>query len=157
MLDTAAILPYNVGGGLWLKPAERAGFGKKETMMGVETSAPVLDREAVAAVGDPHAGEIRRLLGLSRRDFSRLAGFSERAIAGWESGERPSAQSRQRLLEIQQFQRALAAVMEAGSIGPWLLQPNSAFQGLKPLEVIERGEIHRIWRMIFYLQSGVPG
>ena len=123
--------------------------------MGVEVSAPVRDRDAVSVAEGPDAGSLRRALGLSRRDFSRLTGFSERAIAGWESGERPSAQSRQRLLEIQQLQMALAEVMEPGSIGPWLRQPNSAFQGLKPLEVIERGEVHRIWRMIFYLESGV--
>ena len=54
------------------------------------------------------------------------------------------------------IQMALAEVMEPASIGPWLRQPNSAFQRLKPLEVIERGEVHHIWRMIFYLQSGVP-
>jgi transcriptional regulator with XRE-family HTH domain len=125
--------------------------------MGVDVIAPVRDREAVSVVEGPDAGSLRRAMGLSRRDFSRLTGFSERAIAGWESGERPSAQSRQRLLEIQQFQRALAEVMEPGSIGPWLRQPNAAFQGFKPLEVIERGEVYRIWRMIFYLQSGVPG
>jgi hypothetical protein len=34
--------------------------------------------------------------------------------------------------------------------------PNDAFGGLKPLEVIERGEIDRLWNMIFYLESGVP-
>jgi transcriptional regulator with XRE-family HTH domain len=125
--------------------------------MGVQVKISVRHREAVSVVEGPDAGSLRRALGLSRRDFSRLTGFSERAIAGWESGERPSAQSRQRLLEIQQLQKALSAVMDAGSIGPWLLQPNSAFQGLKPLEVIERGEIHRLRRMIFYLQSGLPG
>src|SRR5258708_38119041 len=106
--------------------------------MSVEANVPVRDREAVSFVEGPDAGSLRRALGLSRRDFSRLTGFSERAIAGWESGERPSAQSRQRLLEIQQLRMALAEVMEPGSIGPWLRQPNSAFQGLKPLEGIDR-------------------
>ena len=28
--------------------------------------------------------------------------------------------------------------------------------GLKPIEVIERGEVDRIWQMIYYLRSGVP-
>ena len=37
----------------------------------------------------------------------------------------------------------------------WLDTPNDAFDGLKPLEVIERGEIDRLWNMIFYLESGV--
>jgi hypothetical protein len=29
------------------------------------------------------------------------------------------------------------------------------FDGLKPIEVIERGEVDRIWQMIVYLRSGV--
>ena len=37
----------------------------------------------------------------------------------------------------------------------WLRTPNAAFGGLKPLEVIERGETDRLWRMLFYLESGV--
>jgi hypothetical protein len=37
----------------------------------------------------------------------------------------------------------------------WLATPNEAFDGLKPLEVIERGEIDRLWNMIFHLESGV--
>ena len=61
--------------------------------MGVEVRAPVRDREAVSVVEGPDAGSLRRALDLSRRDFSRLTGFSERAIAGWESGERPSGLS----------------------------------------------------------------
>ena len=36
----------------------------------------------------------------------------------------------------------------------WLDTPNDAFDGLKPLEIIERGEIDRLWNMIFYLESG---
>jgi hypothetical protein len=34
--------------------------------------------------------------------------------------------------------------------------PNDAFDGLKPLEVIECGEVDRIWQMIIILRSGVP-
>lgn len=40
---------------------------------------------------------------------------------------------------------------------PWLTAPNDAFDGLKPLEVIERGESDRIWQMIFLMRSGSPG
>jgi hypothetical protein len=40
--------------------------------------------------------------------------------------------------------------------GHWLDTPNDGFGGLKPLEVIERGEIDRLWNMIYYLESGVP-
>ena len=41
------------------------------------------------------------------------------------------------------------------AIPAWLDTPNQAFDGLKPLEVIERGENDRLWNMIFYLESGV--
>src|SRR5687768_14103908 len=89
--------------------------------------------------------------GTEARGFSRLTGSSERAIAGWESGEMPKAQSGQRLREIHALGSALGGVMKPESIGRWMREPNSGFQGLKPLEVIERGEIHRVWRMIFCL------
>ena len=45
--------------------------------------------------------------------------------------------------------------MDADFIAPWLATPNDEFDGLKPLEVIERGEIDRLWDMIFYLESGI--
>jgi hypothetical protein len=38
----------------------------------------------------------------------------------------------------------------------WLTTPNEAFGDLKPIEVIERGEVDRIWRMIYYIESGQP-
>ena len=50
---------------------------------------------------------------------------------------------------------ALEEVIESSAIVPWLTAPNDAFDGLKPLEVIDRGEIDRIWQMIYQLRSGV--
>ena len=50
---------------------------------------------------------------------------------------------------------ALGEVIQNDAIGPWLNRPNDAFDGLKPMEVIERGEVDRLWQMIFYLRSGV--
>lgn len=96
----------------------------------------------------------RRELGVTRKLFSRLTGFSERAIASWESGSQPSARSRQRILELRRLEQALCRVMDPESIGVWLQTPNPAFEGLKPLEVIERGQIDRIWRMVFDLEAG---
>lgn len=72
------------------------------------------------------------------------------------TGGGPSQQSRQRLLELQRLQKALARVMDPESIGEWLETPNRAFDDLKPVEVVERGEVDRIWRMVFLLESGVP-
>lgn len=62
----------------------------------------------------------------------------------------------QPLTEHRRLGRALAEVIRPEFIGPWLRMPNEAFEGLSPLEVIERGELERIWRMVYELESGVP-
>jgi hypothetical protein len=98
---------------------------------------------------------VRGRLGLSRKLFSRLAGFSERAIADWESGKPVSEPGLRRIKELDRFRSRLSEVVAADAIPGWLDTPNDAFDGLKPLEVIERGEIDRLWNMIFYLESGV--
>jgi hypothetical protein len=64
---------------------------------------------------------------------------------------------RRQLTEIARLQEALAKVMNAKVIGNWFLEPNPAFDGLKPLEAVERGEIDRIWVMIYELESGAAG
>jgi transcriptional regulator with XRE-family HTH domain len=99
---------------------------------------------------------VRAKMGMPRKLFSRLTGFSESAIAAWEKGQTISEPCLRRIREIERFQGRLAEVVRPESIPQWLDTPNKAFEGLKPLEVIERGEIDRLWTMIFYLESGVP-
>lgn len=98
---------------------------------------------------------LRKKLRLRRKTFCRLTGFSERAVAGWESGKTISESGLRRMRETERFQERLAEVVNPEAIPVWLETPNPAFDGLKPLEVIERGEIDRVWNMIFYLESGV--
>jgi hypothetical protein len=100
-------------------------------------------------------GTVRGQLGLSRKLFSRLSGFSERAIADWEGGKPVSEPGLRRIKELDRFRDRLSEVVAAEAIPAWFDTPNEAFDGLKPLEVIERGEIDRLWSMIFYLESGV--
>jgi DNA-binding transcriptional regulator YiaG len=114
------------------------------------TRSVVLPRRSAAGVE-----KLRRKLGLTRKVFSRLTGYSERAIAKWESGSTPDEPGLRRIREIARFQERLAEVVDPEAIPEWLDTPNEAFDGLKPLEVIERGEIDRLWNMIFYLESGV--
>ncbi len=61
------------------------------------------------------------------------------------------------LTKVQRLREALARVMSQDFIGRWMETPNPAFGGMKPLEVWERGEEDRIWAMVYYLESGVPG
>ncbi len=127
-----------------------------------KVSARAKSRVKVAAVGPRQAAvlkvaEVRTGLGLPRRVFARLSGYSERALAEWESGKPLSGSSRQRMIEMDRLRQALARVMKADFIGVWLQSPNDAFDGLKPLEVVERGEVDRLWQMIYLLESGQPG
>jgi transcriptional regulator with XRE-family HTH domain len=103
----------------------------------------------------PLAAALRTKLGIPRKVFSRLTGFSERVIANWENGKPMSEPSLRRIREIERLRDRLAEVVNPQAIPAWLDTPNNAFDGLKPLEVIERGEVDRLWKMLFYLESGV--
>jgi len=110
-------------------------------------------------VRSPRGGQmlaLRSRLRLNRDVFARMLPVSTRSLATIESGERPSDAVGRRLTELQRIVDALSEVMEQETVGEWMVTPNDAFDGLKPREVIERGEVDRIWQMIFLLRSGVP-
>ena len=60
-------------------------------------------------------------------------------------------------MEMDRLLDGLSRVMEPVQVGRWLKQPNPAFDGSTPLQVVERGEMDRIWRMLYDLESGQPG
>jgi transcriptional regulator with XRE-family HTH domain len=99
---------------------------------------------------------LRKMAGLCRKDLARLLSFSERAISEWEAGKPLSEPARRKIAETRRLLTALATLVDADAIPTWLQAPNDAFGGLKPLEIVERGEIDRLWRMVFFLESGVP-
>ncbi len=87
----------------------------------------------------------------------RLTGFSPRSVAKWSQGETPSPKQEKALVEMDRLLDGLARVMEPAEVGRWLKAPNSAFDGSTPLQVVERGELDRIWRMLYDLGSGQQG
>ncbi len=105
----------------------------------------------------PSVNALRKALGINRKLFARLTGYSERAVAKWEAGEKLRGASLQKMIELRRLQEALATIMKAEFVPEWLQVPNHSFGGLKPIEVVERGEIDRLWHMIFELESGMPG
>ncbi len=136
----------------WHNGSREVRVATKTELVAKETNA----RGAVLCPAEPlSVSAVRGRLGLSRKMFSRLAGFSERAIADWEGGKPISEPGLRRIKELDRFRDRLSEVVAADAIPSWLDAPNEAFDGLKPLEVIERGEIDRLWNMIFYLESGV--
>ncbi len=59
--------------------------------------------------------------------------------------------------EATRLRDALAELMKEEAIGEWLQRPNKRFDGSTPLQMIERGETDRLWRMIWHLREGNPG
>jgi hypothetical protein len=136
----------------WHNGSWEARMPTKKKLIAKKTNV----RDAAVRPAQPlSVSVVRGRLGLSRKMFSRLTGFSERAIADWEGGKPGSEPGLRRIKELDRFRDRLSEVVAAGAIPSWLDTPNEAFDGLKPLEVIERGEIDRLWNMIFYLESGV--
>lgn len=91
-------------------------------------------------------------------DRSSLSGYSPRSVASWSKGVKATAPARRKFTELVRLFDVLADLMEdPKQVGEWLQEPNPAFYGSTPLQVIERGETDRLWKMIYALESGEPG
>ncbi len=119
------------------------------------TAVAAIDLIPIVETPSGKSLRLRNRLGLNRETFARLVPMSTRNLANIEAGKQPTATIVRQLRELKRVVDALSEVIQKDAIGPWLEQPNDAFDGLKPIEVIERGEIDRIWQMIFYLRSGI--
>ena len=135
--------------------APRKAAAKKARPLHSGERAP---RKKVAAnpAKSSRALKLRQRLELSQPLFAPLLPVSVRSLAKLESGTPPTDMVARRLNELWRLTDALSEVIQKEALGRWLMTPNSAFDGLKPLEVIDRGESDRLWSMIFFLRSGVP-
>lgn len=95
--------------------------------------------------------------GLKREELGRLTGFSLRALAEWAAHKRPSLSAKRRLHEIRRLLDALAEIVDAKKIPGWLHHKQPVFDGMTPLQVIEVGEIDRLWAMVHDMGSSDPG
>ena len=105
----------------------------------------------------PPVREIADRFGVRQETLSRMTGFSPRAVAEWARGKEPSAPAKRAFNEMDRLLDALARLMRPKEVGQWLKEPNPAFDGSSPVQVIERGQMDRIWRMLYYAESGEPG
>ena len=101
--------------------------------------------------------EFRSVLGLPRSEFRRLLGSSKRSVASWEQGTKPLPPQAQRAFEqLRRLHAELSTLLKREDTSTWLLAPNAALDNFKPIEVIERGEIDRLWHLLYILKSGTP-
>ena len=100
--------------------------------------------------------ELRDKLGMAREPFSRLVNVSPRAIADVELKQKKVDKLQRNYVEVQRICNSLSEVVTPEALGEWFVTPNDAFSGSKPIEVIERGEIDRLWEMYYRLSAGAP-
>lgn len=116
-----------------------------------------LQGKGLIQLGKESRLELRDRLQMPRVVFGRVVNVSERTIAKVEAEAEEVEKLRRPYNEVYRLCAALSEVVDPDSLGGWFVAPNDAFDGLKPIEVIERGEIDRLWEMVFRLRSGMPG
>ncbi len=112
--------------------------------------------KGVLQLGNKTTLELRDRLAMPRQMFCRVVNVSERTIAETETGKVAAEKLKRPYNEVYRLYEALSEVADRESLGLWFQTPNDAFDGLKPVEVIERGEIDRLWNMVFQLRTGMP-
>ncbi len=81
--------------------------------------------------------------------LARALSVSRRSISGWLSGREPERINRVRINELGRLVAELRSIIKAEKRKAWWNQPVENFGGSTPLQVLERGEIDRLWRMIW--------
>jgi transcriptional regulator with XRE-family HTH domain len=103
------------------------------------------------------AKSLRQKLGLDQQDMARLLDLSVRTLSDLETGKlKPGLVAQRRMTEIKRFYERLSKLIrfDTNASGKWFTSANRSLHGLSPVETIERGQIDRLWEMIFQLESG---
>jgi hypothetical protein len=82
---------------------------------------------------------------------------SRRSISGWISGREPERINRVRINEFGRLVAQLHTIIKPETLSTWWNQPVANFGGSTPLQVLERGETDRLWRMIWEIREGNSG
>ena len=99
---------------------------------------------------------LRQRFRMPQATEARLLGVSMKTASTLRSGKKPSPQVARRFAELKRLLHALAEIVKEDVVVEWLETPSDVLGGLKPLEVIERGEVDRIWQIVYALRSGEP-
>lgn len=101
--------------------------------------------------------DIREALDLNQPGMARLLGVSVRKLSELEnSKDRPRPETQRRLTEVERLHEALVEMVGSEDLPGWMEQPNQAFGNASPLQLIERGEIDRLWQAVYMARTGHP-
>lgn len=120
-----------------------------------KTGGSLESRESMS--GSSRVKTIRVKYGFKQSQMSRLLGISARKLSELESQPKePRLETKRRLTEVDRLRRAMSEIIDPDEIAAWMEEPNDAFDGSTPLQVVERGEIDRLWQMIYAVRTGHP-
>jgi len=92
--------------------------------------------------------------GMNYDMLAKALSVSRRSISGWLSGQEPERINRVRINEFGRLVGELSTIIKPEKLKSWWNQPVANFAGSTPLQVLERGETDRIWRMIWEIREG---
>jgi len=108
----------------------------------------------VATAFAEEAIHIRETGRLSDRDIARATGAGVSTVGAWLRRTRsPRGERAERLAELSAIVERLARVIEPSYIPVWLHKPVAALDDEKPIDVLAKGEWHRVARLISGLES----
>ena len=81
---------------------------------------------------------MRHKLGVTQKVLARILGVTERTIIDLEAGRALSEGIGRRVTELDRLQRDLGKVVRSQAIGHWLTEPNDAFDGDTPADLMPR-------------------
>ncbi|HYZ74010.1 MAG TPA: hypothetical protein VE641_13085 [Chthoniobacterales bacterium] len=95
--------------------------------------------------------------GMNYDMLAKALSVSRRSISGWLSGQEPERINRVRINEFGRLVTELRTIIQPEKLKSWWNRPVANFGGSTPLQVLERGETDRIWRMIWEIREGNSG
>ena len=95
--------------------------------------------------------------GMNYDMLAKALSVSRRSISGWLSGREPERINRVRINEFGRLVAELSTIIKPEKLKSWWNQPIANLAGSTPLQVLERGETDRIWRMIWKIRNGNSG
>lgn len=117
------------------------------TLSSIPSSAPAGELDA-----------LRSVLGVSQASIARMLGTTPRTVSRWRTSSSSSAAPRpataQALRELGRLRWLLETDLGADAARCWIRQPNAAFRGEAPIDLLLRGERDRVLGLVTMLGEG---
>jgi transcriptional regulator with XRE-family HTH domain len=90
--------------------------------------------------------DLREAFHLSRERLARLIGVSAKTVERWEAKPTQPARDeiRARMAQLREIAELGAAVYTRERLADFMVAPLAEFEGLTPLQLIERGQAERV-------------